>query len=685
MKNNLFYLTGMKIIYLFIVILLFISCGDNSNDTTTCNPVCNEWESCINGKCKITRKGACNQTEDCINSGDICKNNKCIKSDYCDETIKCNNSKEICKNNKCIIKVNCNEWETYDENRNLCIISSGRCTKKIHCKERQYCNSANYCKDYPSVNWTNNCPSYISTNAECTTIKLPLNYNQDNGKTVDIFVYRHKAISGNSKGQIWFLAGGPGGSGAVFSQNYFDDFTQKYPDYDFYSMDHRGAGNSSRLTCKQENSMENLTNLKKCTDELSLNMGNDIQQYSTTNAAKDLGLLLDIFKKPGKKRYIYGLSYGTYWVERYLTIFPNQADAVILDSICTLQNCHFDKFIPLTDTTGKRFLSICENDLTCSSKMNEINSENETPEEAYKSVLDNINNNTCNFGLGNFNKDDIRTALTGMLMNFYTRILIPSTIYRLNRCNEGDKKALKNLFKNAFGLKNKKYVSREKVVNITKVLYYNIVFSELWSGRSYNDVLEDTQNALFYLTSTLNLPKLKNSNYWNIYTDNEYIDKLPDTEIPILMLNGNLDSQTPIETAIKSKNLFNKNNQYFIEFPEVIHVVLSSAISEAWIRGDENSTCGEKIIFDFLETPDEMPDTTCINEIYKLSWKNSSLLSAIGDMYYGTGDIWDGTPDNKAIIKNSRLKKSIKESMDKTYLEYEKYPEIMNFIKNITK
>lgn len=654
-----------KLIILLILLLssfLTISCGSDSNSEKTCSPACNSWETCTNGKCKITEKGACNETIDCINSGDVCKDNKCITP------------------------ASCAQWETYVETTNTCVLTPGRCLAANDCTERQYCTASKECKSYPSVNWSTNCPSYLSTNAECATIKLPLNYNSDDNKTVDIFIYRHKAISGNSKGQIWFLQGGPGGSGAIFSKYYFDKYTQKYPDYDFYSLDHRGVANSSRLTCSQESKITEPALFRQCTEELATNMGDDLLQYSTTNAAKDVGFLIEMLKKPNKKRFLYGVSYGTYWAERYLTIFPHQADGVILDSICTLKNCYMDDYSKWTDLVGHQFLDVCKNDTTCNTKMNLINTNTEqTPQEAAMEVLNKINTAPCDFGYGPFKKADAQTFLTTMLMNFYARMLIPPVLYRLNRCEERDKAALAKLIQNLYSMRGKKLDSffvTEDEMNNNSILYYNIVFGELWYGRTEEEITQVFNDSLFNTGNGLDMYNMKNSGHWNEYGDTGYLNNLPDTDTPVLMMNGTLDPQTALEIALPSKEFLNKDHQYFLTFPQTPHGITGSSYTNEMIQNyGQGTTCGEKIMFEWIANPTQKPSTDCFNDMYQLSW-DSGLLNGMGAMYMGTNDVWDGTP-SKSVTKNTKLKKAVEESMERTYIEYQKYPEILSFIKNL--
>jgi len=647
------------ILTLLISSVLITSCGDD-NSAKECNPDCNSWETCDNGKCKITEKGACNTAMDCINEGDLCKDNKCINPPSCES------------------------WEYYDSDSNTCKLTYGRCLSNNDCIEGEYCDYQKNCTNYPVVNWSTNCPSYLSANAECATVKLPLDYNSDENKTVDVFIFRHKAISGNSKGQVWFLQGGPGGSGSVFSKYVFDKYTQKYPDYDFYSLDHRGVANSSRLTCSQEDNITDPYSFRACTEELDTKMGDDIQRYSTTNAAKDVGFLMEMLKESNKKRFLYGVSYGTYWAERYLTIYPNQADGVILDSICTLKHCYFDDYSKWTDVVGRQFMDVCRDDSTCKAKMDTINPEEQTTQEAMMSVLNKMDVTPCNFGYGPFPKADTQALLTTMLMDFYARIMIPPVLYRLNRCNASDKTALKNMVDNLYGMHGKKldgFFVTEDEMKSNSVLYYNIVFGELWFGRTEEEITEVFDNSLFNTGDGLDMYRMKNSGHWNEYKDEGYLNKLPETEIPVLMLNGTLDPQTALEIATPSKEFLNKEHQYFLTFPQTPHGVSSSSYTNEMIQNyGQGTSCGEKIIFEFIDNPTTEPNTSCYNDMYQISW-TGGLINGLGQMFFRTSDVWGDSSKKGSSKYPVKLAKSVNESLERTYMEYLKYPELIKFIK----
>ena len=56
-----------------------------------------------------------------------------------------------------------------------------------------------------------------------------------------------------------------------------------------------------------------------------------LNQFSTTSAAHDLAIQIQAAQLMGRIS-ILGVSYGTYWLNRFLTIYPNLVQAAVMDS-----------------------------------------------------------------------------------------------------------------------------------------------------------------------------------------------------------------------------------------------------------------------------------------------------------------------------------------------------------------
>lgn len=101
-------------------------------------------------------------------------------------------------------------------------------------------------------------------------------------------------------------------------------------------------------------------------------MGEHFKDFSTTNAAFDVINLIDILREKDKQVFIYGGSYGTYWIQRMLQIDPNIANGVILDSVCPAADCFLDDFDANQNFMGMQIMEICNQDAVCSEKLGTI-------------------------------------------------------------------------------------------------------------------------------------------------------------------------------------------------------------------------------------------------------------------------------------------------------------------------
>ena len=507
------------------------------------------------------------------------------------------------------------------------------------------------------------CPDYVGGFFECATFEVPLDYGEPEGKTIPIFVYRHLAFSDNPKGQIWMLEGGPGGSGVSFAPYIHQLFAGTYPQWDFYSLDHRGVGNSARLGCPAEDDFTAF-DYEACADSLKDQWGDDVKHFTTTNAALDLGFAIDETREEGKKVYVYGVSYGTYWLQRYLQVRPDQADAVVMDSLAMPTLCYLDNYDHLFNEIGKQIMDICEGDSVCDEKLGSIA---ESPWDAVAQVFDRIDRGDLCDSFAEIDRTTLRQMLGIMEMDWFSRVLIPPTIYRLNRCDESDVGALENLFYYLLGAY--KQAMAEDWVDVyhlnSDVLGFEVILSEMWSGRDYDSAMAIVNEAFFSIDSVPSVSQIGDWGHWPTYEDDGYFEKWADTDIPILMMNGTLDPQTPLEIAGPAAERFTGAHQQFVTVPYSPHCVMASSWTTGALYG-EDALCGEKIMFDFFDDPAGTLDLSCLDEIYPLEFDGASDVNMmISDAYLNTSDMWEGRPDKakdsgaddgfKAVIMQSLI------------------------------
>ena len=183
----------------------------------------------------------------------------------------------------------------------------------------------------------------------CATVTVPMDYNQPDGKTIQVAV-KKRAADGESRGSLFINPGGPGGSGIGLVEAVGKSFSKDLlAGYDVVGFDPRGVGSSTPITCQdakpaeeasaehpqEESSFENWA--QGYMDEVS-KLEKQCREYSepglldhvgTALVARDLDVLRAV---SGEKTLNYlGMSYGTELGYTYAELFPHNTGRLVLD------------------------------------------------------------------------------------------------------------------------------------------------------------------------------------------------------------------------------------------------------------------------------------------------------------------------------------------------------------------
>lgn len=179
---------------------------------------------------------------------------------------------------------------------------------------------------------------------QCATLKVPLDYGDPEGKTIDLAISRLRA--GSAKARHGVLLLNPGGPGAPGLQLPADPLL-KFPEevkrrYDLVGFDLRGAGQSSPVSCgltgeeqadhpyKAETFTRDVDRARTVAGKCRARAGDKLPHLTTRNSARDMDVIRAAL---GEKAISYlGISYGTYLGAVYMQLFPQRADRIVLDS-----------------------------------------------------------------------------------------------------------------------------------------------------------------------------------------------------------------------------------------------------------------------------------------------------------------------------------------------------------------
>lgn len=182
----------------------------------------------------------------------------------------------------------------------------------------------------------------------CTTIKVPLDYQDPAAKSISLSVIKVPARSKSQRvGSLVVNPGGPGGSGinyAAQSSLYFGSELQQA--FDIVGFDPRGVGESTPVQCLNDSEIDefvasdpdpdNAAEIERG-DELLAGFGDgcvsksgDLAAHvSTAEAAKDVDIIRAAL---GDRRLSwFGASYGTFLGATYAELFPRRVGRMVLD------------------------------------------------------------------------------------------------------------------------------------------------------------------------------------------------------------------------------------------------------------------------------------------------------------------------------------------------------------------
>ncbi|KAF1331593.1 hypothetical protein FI667_g4312, partial [Globisporangium splendens] len=187
----------------------------------------------------------------------------------------------------------------------------------------------------------------------------------------------------------------------------------------------------------------------------------------------------------------------------------------------------------------------------------------------------------------------LKHFLGQIMMYAETRRFIPVVVYRLNRCNDDDRKVLLQFFKRMKELLN---TPSEEEALVSTLEYYLILFSEMWESPTpdlatmneryanaaisagpissmlslYRAFTKDTSAACTALNITASsAPAIayKKDKYWNVAA------KIS-AQASVLLMSGKLDPQTPHKYAERLFNVLDGSKKELIAFEFAAHGAL---------------------------------------------------------------------------------------------------------------
>jgi pimeloyl-ACP methyl ester carboxylesterase len=471
-------------------------------------------------------------------------------------------------------------------------------------------------------------PDLPRTGVECATVDVPRDWARPDGTRIAAAMARFPA-EGPPRGQLWLLNGGPGGAGSELA-TLVPRLRNGLPDLDIYLPDHRGTGRSNPLGCptqeaeaSSDGTLVTDAEWPDCAAEARAMHGADLPHMTATNAARDLIALIESVRGEGDVVYVWGVSYGTFWADRALAL-GLQVDAVMMDSMCPPGLCRGDLFDERLEAVASEVLAGCREVPACAERLGP------DPWAIALDVMARVDGGHCAEVEADFPALSLRRAIALVLDQAQFRAAVPAVLHRLDRCNEADVRALKQFL----GIIHRADPRATPPKTFSDVLGVHVMLSEMWGARPGGgpegpDWLDAFGPRVF--APGFGVPMALIEPEWPVYEAEALAGALatPPADLPILVVNGSADHQTPPAFAEAAAEAYGDAATVVI-LPGAAHATIVQSPTRF------NTHCGLAIATSFFTDPGA-PNLACVDGVLPPAYV---LPSASSTALFGTADPW---------------------------------------------
>ncbi len=493
--------------------------------------------------------------------------------------------------------------------------------------------------------WTT-CPFDTDVPTDCVYEQVPQNWDYPNDGNITIVTSRVRSTSaGPAKGTIWYLNGGSGVGGqcgpghAWLSFFASQGFNVALPDF-------RGVGLSvPKLFCPDDPDGLNTPSVD-CGEYYSSNFGSrGMYNYSITMASHDIAFLVAKHSSEGLN-FVQGDSFGTFWGQRLITIYPELFDLILMESFSAPMRWALFEAPDNIQWAGQRVMEYCSQNASCGARLGGM-----SPVSYVERVLKLAEEGKlpCNTKLPPMFGPDYRltySRLLGMFMGLGMRdpfSYIPAIAYRLGRCNANDVVALTNVYMYLFPGSSSQPPSSQQSSSadpcgISQVVLYNLFFTEgtpFTTVPSLSELTAHVNKLSYGVPSAIIAPQRVAFDSWPMYPLDKYALLTTTTTKPFLMFNGDIDISTPWDNVVTTTSFYNSSNMQLFRLPMVPHVGLFFSP----LPGTK-LTCGLEMALSFFLSNGTAVNTSCIENIVPLDFLGGGERSMVKAVF-GTEDLWE--------------------------------------------
>lgn len=453
------------------------------------------------------------------------------------------------------------------------------------------------------------------TGIECGALVVPADRDNPDAGTVRLRFGVVPGADGAPEDPVVYLSGGPGQSALEFvSVAYGLLYEPLAGDRTLVIVDQRGTGFSEpSLFCDEyltwamdslgsdaspeEQATESAEALEECRQRL-IDEGIDFGNYDSAASAADLE---DLRAALGYQQWnLYGNSYGTRLALTAMRDYPAGIRSVILDAVYPVEANLYAEAPRNAERAMDAFFATCDADPNCADQFPEL-------KQTFTALVDRLNAEPASITVPNPNPGPVGPArfqsplsgdglVAGLFQSLYATDLIPFLPEIIAAADQGDFGTI-GLLQGAFAAELG-YVSLG--MQLAVQCHEEVPFA---SAQDLETASADYPLVEGFFTSaaTLGPQMLELCDDWGSGMPDAVEDEPVESDIPTLVMTGNLDPITPPRwgEAIASS----LSAAQFFEFPYTGHGVLVAR------------DCGVQMAQSFLDAPGAEVDDSCIDAI----------------------------------------------------------------------
>ncbi len=423
--------------------------------------------------------------------------------------------------------------------------------------------------------------------------------------TIEIAVIKLASIAENKKADpVVYLQGGPGGSASSSIADIVESATF-INERDVYLVDQRGTGYSKpALFCSEYNDGAGTpVQTAACKTRLEKS-GVDLNAYHSVHSAMDFVVLRQALEIV--QWNIYGISYGTRLATTIMRENSEGIRSVILDGMFPIE------VNGMSDTPWANYQSLnqiiknCDNTAGC-------------PADEFKAIINDITARMHDQNMAPQSRVFIQ-----ILLELSTSPAIMTYLLAVEEDINSYLSALDALMPEQEGESGDDEASEGEEEDIFYIaMALSTVCAEEYPFINITDLADDNSQGWSQSTQ-LTVNSMRHMGFdeasckaWDVTPSNDIEIQAVVSTLPVLILNGQNDTQTPAAWgALVAKNMNNAQN---ITNPQGGHGQLFAGVS-----------CFDSLAQQFLTNPSQALDTSCVDAIDDVSYVNDSAGAGDG-------------------------------------------------------